>query len=508
MGESGPSMGVKQRVALGVECTINERYLLRGELSADGDVVRYAADDLRGDRRVVLAVVHDELAADAEFASAVRTQARKLGRAPRGQLTLQEIYECNVSDDGLFFVALEATEGRTLDAVLEADGPFEPRRALRLVRQLGEGLEALHHAGIVHGELRPQSVLVAGETDGDQSVKLLGVELTAAHRTPIGLRRRDASLEPYLAPEQVERGVATEATDVHALGRLLRDLVAPAPPAETDRRHARRAIPDAIDRIVAKALDPQPAQRYADMTLMVNDICVTLGELEGASARLRFRFVKVGALGAATLVVVTIASLALSQRIASRFGSNIPTSAPMAAPAEPQAPRPAAERKAMPAPAENQTALAPSQPASAPSQPAPAQASSTPAPAEPPAPTEGVATERATLPPRTAEPAPTASEPRRVDEGAAVQPSRPTPTAPPARRLSPPAFVGSTARQPVVTPRASTEQAPTSGASASRAQTSEVPARRAPTSEAGTDPADGSAVIDWLFKERRGGGGN
>jgi hypothetical protein len=488
---------LRRRLALGVECTINERYLLRGEISADGDVVRYAADDLRGDRRVVLAVVHDELAADAEFASAVRTQVRKLARAPRAQLTLQEIYDCNVSDDGLLFVALEATEGRTLDAVLEADGPIEPRRALRLVRQLGEGLEALHHVGIVHGELRPQSVLVAGGPDGDESVKLLGVELTAAHRTPVGLRRRDASLEPYLAPEQVERGAATEATDVHALGRLLRELVAPAPSEDTDRRHARRVILDAIERIVAKALDPQPEQRYGDMTLMVNDICVALGELEGASARLRSRFVKAGALGAAALVVVTIASLAIAQRIASRSGSKIPTSAPMAAPAEREATRPAAEREAMQPRVQSQTT------------PAPAEAASTPVPAArdtTPAPAEGVASKRAVLPPRTAEPAPTASEPRAVQEGAAAQATRPTPAVTPARRQSPPAFVGSTARQAVATPRASAQQAPTSETPAQRAPTSEARARPAPTSEAGTDPADGSAVIDWLFKDRRGSG--
>jgi hypothetical protein len=47
------------------------------------------------------------------------------------------------------------------------------------------------------------------------------------------------------------------------------------------------------------------------------------------------------------------------------------------------------------------------------------------------------------------------------------------------------------------------QQAPTSEALAQHAPTNENPRRRPPISEAGTDPADGSAVIDWLFKERR-----
>ena len=492
-------MGVRRRLELGVETTINERYRLRSEISADSDVVRYVADDERGERRVVLAVVHDELAADAEFATAVRTQVRKLARAPRGQLTLQEIYDCNVSDDGVLFVALEATDGRTLEAVLEAEGPFEPRRALRLARQLGEGLEALHHVGIVHGELRPQSVLVAGETDGAESVKLLGVELTAAHRTAIGFRRRDASLEPYLAPEQIERGDATEATDVHALGRLLRDMVAPAPPAETDRRHARRAVPAGIERILAKALDPQPEQRYADMTLMVNDICVALGELEGVTARLRSRLVKTGAVAAAALVAVTVASLVLSERITSRVRAGIPTSAPLAPAAQREATRPAQSEK-MQAPAQTQTTAAPAQnqttsaPVPGRSTPATSERDTTPTPPNGVASMPGVAPARTDEPARTAEPAPTVSQPRPADN-VAKAPSPTTTAAPPVRRPSPPAFVGSTARPPAA-----------SSPSQQRPLTSEAPAqRRAPTSEAGTDPADGSAVIDWLFKERRGG---
>ena len=57
-------------------------------------------------------------------------------------------------------------------------------------------------------------------TDGER-IRLVGVELTAAYRTPIGLGLCDAFSLAYRAPEQIERGETTEATDVYALGMLL-----------------------------------------------------------------------------------------------------------------------------------------------------------------------------------------------------------------------------------------------------------------------------------------------
>src|SRR5262249_29944842 len=142
--------------------------------------------------------------------------------------------------------------------------------------------------GIIHGELGPTSVLMVKDDDGTENPRLAGVELTAAHRTTIGLRLRDAASLAYLAPEQVELGQTTEATDVHALGRLLREMLTANEMHESDgvRRHP-PAIPLAVSRIITTALDLRPSERYPDISVMVNEIWGAHTELSEPKIRPR-----------------------------------------------------------------------------------------------------------------------------------------------------------------------------------------------------------------------------
>jgi serine/threonine protein kinase len=366
------------------------------------------------------------------------------------------------------FVALERTEGRTLREILDSRGALDPCSALRVAGQVGEGLEALHHSGIVHGELCPESVLMVRDDHGAENVKLVGVELTAAHRTGIGLSLRDASLLPDLAPEQIE-GETTEATDVHALGRLLRALLNAEPPRESvGTQHATPAVPPAIGRIIAKALGARPDQRYPDITVMLNDMWGAQSELEAPPARPRA--VKVAptthqrrasraprfSLGLATvlaaggLVVAAAVWVGASDRIASRFRAGVAASALTTAPVEPRATVPSVEAVAVKQP---RVPLSPSA--------NPESTSTTPS-------ASGVI----------------------EDASAAKLPARPAVKAPPT---------------PVGVPDQALA-APVARGPRRRAAPSEAPTERAiPTDQPRTDPGDGSAIIDWLLKQRSGG---
>jgi serine/threonine-protein kinase len=157
--------------------------------------------------------------------------------------------------------------------MLNERGALDPSSTMRLAVQIGEALETLHHNGIVHGALRPESVLIVKDEDGTDAVKLRGLELASARWTAAGIRLRDDALLPYLAPEQIEHAETSETADIHALGLLVQELLTAARPRGTGSRlRPAGELPMMIGRIVAKALESRPERRYANVSLMVNDL--------------------------------------------------------------------------------------------------------------------------------------------------------------------------------------------------------------------------------------------
>src|SRR5262245_1648486 len=440
--------------------TIKGRYQIDAVSSVSPDVVVYTAEDVRYGRPIALQVLRDDFACDSQFVDAVRDQAGTLAMFAHALRGVARVYECGTTDTGEFFVAVEGTEGTTIREVLDVCGPIASSTALRVAIRVGEALEALHHNRILHGQLGPDSVLMATDGDGVEHVKLVGVELTAAYRTPRGVGVRDALPRGYRAPEQLEGGETTEATDVFALGMLLRELLTAGKADEAP------PLPPAIERIIPTALEARPEHRYPDISVMLNDMWGATTGL--AEPKLRPRSVTPPAnpyrrerrrrpftLRTTTIIVTAgvlaaVVWIAAFDRIASRVRGRVTPAAVTVAPADREATAPPVQ------PISNGTPDVPL--------PASATREETSTPAESRAvteasPVEGVA-------PAVAKPLP------------APEVVRPQPVAAPAAGRRPPPAVESR------TPPASRAQA-------------ERPRR------VDSDVGDGSAAIDWLLGNRR-----
>ena len=276
----GPAGGGRGRMSITISperdlglagSIIKARYKLNAIATVSREVVVYAAEEIRFGRPVLLKVLRDTMLADAEFVAAVREQASALAISPHVRRGLPRVYECGTTDSGRLFLALEQTKGPTLREVMDARGPLDPPSALRIASQVGEALETLHHSQIVHGQLAPESVLLVKDADGTERVTLVDVEMTAAYKILNSRRRPSAS--PYLAPEQLEGGVTTQATDQYALAMLLRELVTGAAshdPIDVDT--AMPALPPDMERIITTGLASRPELRFPDISVMVNDM--------------------------------------------------------------------------------------------------------------------------------------------------------------------------------------------------------------------------------------------
>jgi len=133
--------------------TIKARYRLKAIAAVRRDVVLYAAEELRYGRPVTLEVLRDEVAGHPEFVAAVRAQATTLAMSPHAYRGLPRVYECDVTESGALFIALEPVTGITLRELIDTRGPLDLHMALRVASQVGEALETLHHNRLVHGEL-------------------------------------------------------------------------------------------------------------------------------------------------------------------------------------------------------------------------------------------------------------------------------------------------------------------------------------------------------------------
>lgn len=426
---------------------INGRYRVVGTLPSTPEAVIYAAEDLFvGGREVVLEVLRGDVAVDAEFVAAIREQAGRLAGPECAHRGIARLYGCDTTEDGAPFLVVEAARGRRLQDVLDT-GALDSYSAVLIASQVGEALEVLHRHGMVHGELTPESVIVVSSDDGKETVKLIGVEFTAAHRTALGLRLRGAaSRSPYLAPEQTAGGETTHASDIYALGRLLRELLTGTKRGEAEPTLGEsRIVPPPMERIIAKASEARPAARYRTVGAMITDMWRAENEIDDRTLRdggpelpvsqaPRVRLAMVAAIIA--IVIVTAVWMALGDRLTARHRAR--TSAPVTTPA------PVVERSA-----------APGVPAS-----------------PPPAATAPI--EAASVP---SVPAAAPTETRMTKETPTVSEGRPRPSSPPARQA----------------PRRSTD-----------AIASERSGERSRTEQPQRGEDDGSAIVDWLFKNRPG----
>jgi serine/threonine-protein kinase len=115
---------------------------------------------------------------------------------------------------------MELVAGRTLDEIQRERGGLALPQVVRIGRELGAALDAVHAAGVVHGDLKPQNVMIER---GTERVVLIdfGCSRAAAART----RSRVSGTPLYLAPELLSGGQPTPASDIYSLGVLLFRLI-------------------------------------------------------------------------------------------------------------------------------------------------------------------------------------------------------------------------------------------------------------------------------------------
>ena len=280
-------------------------YEILGELGRGGMGVVYKATDTELNRVVAIKVLPGRGAADPLELARFRIEAATMAAASHPNVVA--VYGIREAD-GQPYIVMEYVNGGSLGAKLKLDGPLVPAEAARVVVAVARGVAAAHEQGVVHRDLKPSNVLLhlpaRREPNPDGSASASGVDGSALPQPKVadfGLARRGLSNEvthtgavlgtpAYMAPEQAggQNKLVGPAVDVYALGVILYECVAGAPPFVGDDHWAvlrqvtdaeptplRRVRPDAprdLELICGKCLAKDPRDRYASADAVADDL--------------------------------------------------------------------------------------------------------------------------------------------------------------------------------------------------------------------------------------------
>ncbi len=283
-------------------------YQIVSQIGEGGMGVVYRARDTRLNRDVAIKVLPESVAGDE--ARLARFQQEALATAALNHPNILVVHDIG-RDGGSAYVVAELLEGRTLRTVLE-DGLPAVARAVEYASQIAQGLAAAHARGIVHRDIKPENLFVTT----DERVKILdfGLAKIASEITgKTGLTEEATKLSPartdagtvlgtvgYMAPEQVRGEPADTRSDLFSFGAVLHEMLtgkrafardtaaesmaailreAPAPVSSL------RAVPPALERVVSRCLEKQPAARFqsaSDLAFALQ----TLGSQTGSDPNL------------------------------------------------------------------------------------------------------------------------------------------------------------------------------------------------------------------------------
>jgi serine/threonine protein kinase len=280
------------------------RYRLEHVLGRGGMGTVYAAFDEELHRRVALKLVRPELTGAPQIARRMLREARALAQLSHPNVLT--VFEAGTDKDQVF-IALELVDGDTLRVAVDG----MPRaKAIELVLAAARGLAAIHAAGLVHRDFKPDNVLVG--RDGSVRVGDLGLarsgDLPALpDRASASALTRHGSIlgtPAYMAPEQLAGGLATAASDQFALCIVLYEVLYGrhpfADPCVRDAvvvpPHDAR-VPASLRAAVLRGLVLDPAGRH-------DSVDALLAAIERGAIRRR-RVLRAVAAGTAAIAIVT-----------------------------------------------------------------------------------------------------------------------------------------------------------------------------------------------------------
>lgn len=273
--------------------SVISHYRILEKIGEGGMGVVYKAEDLRLKRPVALKFLSEKKLDEAQRKRFLREAQASANLDHPNICTIYEVDEI----DGQVFLAMAYVEGETL-AERISSGPLEVEQAVRLTAEVAEALAVAHEHGVVHRDIKAGNVMVGKQ--GAARVLDFGLAQLGEDQSRITKTGATVGTAAYMSPEQAQGEPVDARTDVWSTGVLLYELLAGHLPfrgeyelavmynivheATPDLTAARPEVPRELDDVFARALEKEPADRYATAKELAEDLRAVLAIMDGANA--------------------------------------------------------------------------------------------------------------------------------------------------------------------------------------------------------------------------------
>ena len=271
---------------------LGNRYEIIQKVGNGGMATVYKATDLVLKRYVAVKVLRDEFTTDEEFIKRFETEAQSAAKLVHPNIV--SIFDVGV-DNGIYYIVMELIQGKTLkEIILEERGPLPWKWSVNVAIQIASALEMAHKNNIIHRDIKPHNIIIT--EDGIAKVTDFGIAKAVSNSTITAFGKTIGSVH-YFSPEHARGGYTDAKSDLYSLGVVLYEMVTGKVPFDADTpvsvalKHMQEEpvppieensnLPEAVNKIILKALKKDPMLRYQTSTELLQDLRTALKNPSG-----------------------------------------------------------------------------------------------------------------------------------------------------------------------------------------------------------------------------------
>lgn len=276
------------------EPILSDRYIILSEIGSGGMGRVFKARHKLINRIVAVKVLHEHLLTDSMSKRRFDQEAQAASALTHPNLIA--VYDYGFSSTGLPYLVMDFLQGQSLQDLLKEAGHLQPTRFLNIFSQCCAALDHAHKKGVLHRDVKPTNIMLLGEMKGQDFVKI--VDFGIAKILP-----QEGSAEQqltqtgtifgspyYMSPEQCQGEKTDVRSDIYSLGCVMYEALTGKVPFSGENilatlcKHVRESakpfkeqapelsIPQELERIVFKALEIAPENRYQTFEELAQDL--------------------------------------------------------------------------------------------------------------------------------------------------------------------------------------------------------------------------------------------